>query len=64
MFKKVTSLFKSYIKNQKGQTTLEYILIIAVLVIIAIIAMYAIGQKIKAKGQKIEQTIDSGNPNQ
>lgn len=49
-------------KNQKGATVIEYALIAALISIVAIIAMSAIGGKVKAKLDKVDSAIAIAAP--
>lgn len=50
-------IFKDFIKEEKGQTLVEWILILALILVIIIVTIRTIGEKGKAKAEKIEQEL-------
>lgn len=49
-------------KAQRGATVIEYALIAALISIVAIIAMDAIGGKVKGNFEKVESALDKAAP--
>lgn len=51
------NIFKSFLKEEKGQTMIEWIVILAVILIVVIVVLQKIGQKAKDKGQYIHDNF-------
>jgi|GEM_PF-4961763 len=50
-------IIKDFIKEEKGQTLVEWILILALILVIIIVTIRAIGEKGKAKADEIEKAL-------
>lgn len=50
-------IFKDFIKEEKGQTLVEWILILALILVIIIATIKAIGTKGKKKAEEIEKAL-------
>jgi len=51
------NLFKSFIKEEKGQTLVEWIMILALILIVVILALQGIGKKAEEKADDIEGAL-------
>lgn len=51
-------IFKDFIKEEKGQTLVEWILILALILVIIIATIRAIGEKGNNKANKIKQELE------
>lgn len=51
------NLFKSFIKEEKGQTLVEWIMILALILIIVIVALRAIGTQANKKSKEVEDAL-------
>lgn len=51
-------IFKDFIKEEKGQTLVEWILILALILVIIIVTIRAIGEKGNEKANKIKQELE------
>lgn len=50
-------IFKDFIKEEKGQTLVEWILILALILVVVIAVIKSIGTKGKSKAQEIEKNL-------
>ena len=50
-------IFKDFIKEEKGQTLVEWILILALILVIIIATIRTIGTKGKKKAEEIEKAL-------
>lgn len=51
-------IFKDFIKEEKGQTLVEWILILALILVIIIATIRTIGEKGNDKANKIKQELE------
>lgn len=47
------NLFRSFVKEEKGQTIIEYVMILALIIIVVIAVFTAIGKAANKKGDKV-----------
>ncbi len=57
MLKKILNKITSFLKNEEGQGMVEYIIIVVVIAIAAIVVFKLIGSKVRAKGVQIASSI-------
>lgn len=50
-------MFKKFLKEEKGQTMVEWIVILALIVIVVIVAITAIGKSAKKKAEEIDGAL-------
>lgn len=50
-------IIKDFIKEEKGQTLVEWILILALILVIIIVTIKAIGEKGQKKAEEIEKAL-------
>lgn len=53
-------IFKDFLKEEKGQTLVEWIMILALILVIILATMRAIGEKGKERSKKILDEISKG----
>ena len=51
------NIFKDFLVEEKGQTVVEWILILALIVIVIITVLTSIGKKAKTKGTDIDKAL-------
>ena len=51
------NIFRNFIKEEKGQTLVEWIMILALILIVVIGVLRSIGEKAGEKGKKIEEEL-------
>ncbi|MEO0076868.1 MAG: hypothetical protein ABIK19_04315 [candidate division WOR-3 bacterium] len=57
MLKKILNKITSFLKNEEGQGMVEYIIIVVVIAIAAIVVFKLIGSKVREKGVQIASSI-------
>lgn len=50
-------IFTNFIKEEKGQTLVEWIMILALILIVVIVVLRSIGQQAGVKGKEIEDAL-------
>lgn len=53
----MNKIVKDFIKEEKGQTTVEWIVILALILIVVIVVLTRIGKSAKSKGEQIDQAL-------
>jgi len=53
-------IFKDFLKEEKGQTLVEWIMILALILVIILVIMRSIGEKGKQRSKKILDEISKG----
>ncbi|MES2310544.1 MAG: Flp family type IVb pilin [Verrucomicrobiota bacterium] len=62
MIKNITSRIKSLVpSNKKGQTLVEYALILAFIAVVAIVVLQALGTQVKSKFSQISSALQSAS---
>lgn len=53
----MSKILKEFIKEEKGQTVVEWIIILALILIVIIVTLTAIGKSAKTKGDAINNAL-------